>query len=253
MIHKKRYLIIIILVLIAIASLIIILLDWLPFIVDTISLYETRHSNRFKAIVVLLATSIVFITGNNSLNKKDLIMMKTIYILIILADTALVLIQNPIVGILFFSLVQLGLIIRNSVGLKDKIRFAKEYPIKSSLFINTILSTVLFLLFLVKLINEHLDDRLLLTVIIFYGLMLSTSLWTALANYLLSLFPKINSILVSLGMFFFVLCDINVGLSLTLPHGLVQTISSNLVWIFYSPALTLIALSGYNLKSLRIK
>ena len=84
MIHKKRYLIIIILVLIAIASLIIILLDWLPFIVDTISLYETRHSNRFKAIVVLLATSIVFITGNNSLNKKDLIMMKTIYILILI-------------------------------------------------------------------------------------------------------------------------------------------------------------------------
>ena len=129
----------------------------------------------------------------------------------------------------------------------------KESPLKSSLFINTILSTVLFLLFLMKLINEHLDERLLFIVIVFYGLVVSTSLWAAFANYLLKLFPKTNSILVSLGMLFFVLCDINVGLSLALPHGLAKTISSNLIWIFYTPALTLIGLSGYNLKSLRIK
>ena len=92
------------------------------------------------------------------------------------------------------------------------------------------------------------DEKLLLVIMVLYGMMISISLWTAIANYLLKLFPKTNSIMISLGMIFFVLCDINVGLSLILPASLTRTISLNLIWVFYTPALTLLALSRYRYK-----
>lgn len=238
-----------ILFLIAMISLIFIFLDFFPLISankgqENASLY----SYSFKAIVVLLTTLLVFITGKDHLDYNDSIRMKIIFLLILLADLSLALFPTPVIGIFFFSLVQLGLILRNSLEMKENIRAIGNYQLRSSLFINIILVTIFFILNLIRIMDQHMDEKLLLVIMVLYGMMISISLWTAIANYLLKLFLKTNSIMISLGMIFFVLCDINVGLSLILPASLTRTISLNLIWVFYTPALTLLALSGYRYK-----
>ncbi|TJX15894.1 hypothetical protein E9840_01695 [Tissierella creatinini] len=247
--QKKKNFVFIILFFIAVLSLGFILLDWLPLISKYKLQISYKYSYSFKVIVVLLTTLLVFISGNDCLSKRDLKEMKRIFILVLLADSALVGFQTPVIGILFFSFVQLCLVFRNSKGMREVIKSDGNFKLRRSLFINTILVTTLFILNLVRIMDNHMENKLLLLIMVLYGFMVSLSLWTAMANYLLKLFPKTNSIMVALGMCFFALCDINVGLSLILPEGLIRTISSDLVWIFYAPALTLLALSGYKYKN----
>ncbi len=247
---KKKRNIFIILIFILIISLGFILLDFLPLIHPKLQ-QPVLISYSFKAMIVLLTTILVFMIGKDCISKRDANMMKLIFSLIILADASLVVVPHPLIGISLFFFVQLGLTLRNSLGMSKKIGFKRNNKIRGSLFINTVLVTVLFILILMRIINRHMDDKLLLIIMVLYGLMISISLWTALANYLLGLFPRVNSIMVSLGMVFFVLCDINVGLYLVLPSGLIKIIFSNLIWVFYTPALTLLALSGYNYKNHR--
>ncbi len=241
---KKKYLSII-LSFIALASIGFIIVDWKSLISKTNERDLALYSYTFKAIIVFLTSLLVFIAGKDYLDYRDIKLMRVIFALIIVADAALILFNTPVVGILFFSFVQLLLIFRNSYGMREKIKSEGDHHLRKSLFINTILVTTFFLLILLNLINMYLEDDMLLFTMLLYSLMISLSLWAAIANYLLRLFPNINSIMIALGMIFFVLCDINVGLSLILPKSLIKTISSNLIWIFYTPALTLLALSSY--------
>lgn len=246
--RKKKRFVTLILVLIIITSFAFIALDWLPLINPGMALHANIYSDKLKALVILMTTILVFITGKDCLNKKDSIMMKAIYVLIIIADSALVLLDSPVTGVLFFCFAQLGLIFRNSVNMKEKLMSGSNDPLKSRLYIITIQIVIFYIFIFITLLNTPMNQKLLSVMMAVYSFIVLTSFWTAYANYLLRLFPKINSVLVSLGMFFFLLCDINVGLSWILPVGLSRSISSGLIWVFYTPALTLIALSGYNLK-----
>lgn len=244
--QSKKNFISLILFLIEMISIIFIFLDFFPLISRSKLEEDTfLYSYAFKALVVLLTTLLVFITGKDCLNKNDSTRLKIIFLLILLADLSLAIFPTPVIGIFFFSLVQLGLILRNSLGMKEKIRVKGNFQLKTSLFINTILVTILFILILIRIMDKHMDEKLVLLIMVLYGIMVSISLWTAIANYLLKVFPRINSLMISLGMICFVLCDINVGLSLILPASLTRTLSLDLIWIFYTPALTLLALSGY--------
>ena len=242
---RKKFYVNLILKSIIIISIIFVLLDWMPILNKDNTLDTTMYSYGFKALLILLISLLIFITGEDALNEKDAIIIKVIFILVIIADSSLVLFNTPVIGIMFFSFVQFGLILRNSRGMREKIKINRNNKLRTSLFVNTILATLLFIFNLIRLMNGLMEEKLLLLIMALYGLMVSLSLWTAFANYLVGIFPKINSLFVALGMFFFVLCDLNVGLSLILPNGYIRDIASALVWIFYTPALTLIALSGY--------
>lgn len=241
----KKFFIGLILKSIIIIYIFFILLDWLPIINPDITFDTLTYSYALKALVILMITLLVFLTGKDAMNEEDAFMLKVIFLLIIVADSALVIFESPVFGIMFFSFVQYGLILRNSIGMREKYKKNKNNKLRTSLFVNTILATLLFIFNLIRLMNSLMEESLLLLIMALYGLMISASLWTAFANYLLGVFPRINSRLVALGMFFFVLCDLNVGLSLILPVSNLRDIASALIWIFYTPALTLIALSGY--------
>lgn len=248
--QKKKKFVFIILFFIVVLSLGFILLDWLPLIIKYKIQISYKYSYGFKAMVVLLTTLLVFISGKDCLCKSDLKLMKIIFLLVLTADSALVIFETPVMGILFFSFVQLCLFLRNSKGMREVIRAEGDFKLRRSLFINTILVTTLLILNLLRIMELYMTYKLLLFIMVLYGFMVSLSLWTAIANYLLKLFPKTNSIMVALGMCFFALCDINVALSLILPNSLIRSISTNLVWIFYAPALTLLALSSYKYKKM---
>jgi hypothetical protein len=102
---------------------------------------------------------------------------------------------------------------------------------------------------------------------IFYLLILSVSLWAGWASIRIGYLPRANSIKTAIGLTCFYLCDISVILNLasgldnaivpSVPFDYVnvypawdgiQYIVHNITWIFYTPALMLIALSVYKTK-----
>ncbi|WP_406241931.1 hypothetical protein ACF3M2_13385 [Tissierella carlieri] len=223
-------------------------LDWARFFI----VKEELKYNRFlytyiaKFLIVILSTTLVFIIGENGLSHSDTKNLKFIYIFIILADISLVIFKEPYIGIILFSIVQLGLISRNGSAILKNFTIDKSKVLSNNIFINTVLATVLFILIIMKVANNLMKESTLFYILKFYVVLLSASLLIAIANLLLKIFPKPNSILVTIGMFFFVLCDLNVGLTMALQLGNFSLITDSLIWMFYTPALTLIALSGYN-------
>ncbi|CAK7011891.1 hypothetical protein [uncultured Tissierella sp.] len=223
-------------------------LDWARFFI----VKEELKYNRFlytyiaKFLIVILSTTLVFIIGKNGLSHSDTKNLKFIYIFIILADISLVIFKEPYIGIILFSIVQLGLISRNGSAILKNFTIDKSKVLSNNIFINTVLATVLFILIIMKVANNLMKESTLFYILKFYVVLLSASLLIAIANLLLKIFPKPNSILVTIGMFFFVLCDLNVGLTMALQLGNFSLITDSLIWMFYTPALTLIALSGYN-------
>ena len=199
-----------------------------------------------KSLIVILTTVLVFMIGNDGLNKRDTNILKFTYIFIALADIALGLLKTPYLGIILFSIVQMALIYRNGAGLYSIIKNNGYKDFLGSLIINTVLSTILLLLILSNIINNMLREKVLFYIMIFYAFLISISLWTAVANMSLKLSPKLNSRLTVIGMISFILCDLNVGLSIALNKGTLWLIADSVIWIFYTAALTLIALSGYS-------
>jgi hypothetical protein len=202
-----------------------------------------------KSLIVILTTVLVFMIGNDGLNKRDTNILKFTYIFIALADIALVLLTKPYLGIILFSIVQTALIIRNGAGMYNIIKNKGCKNCFGSLIINTILSLILLILILSNVLNNMIQDKALFHIMIFYAFLISSSLLTAISNMTLEVFPKLNSILVTIGMVFFMLCDLNVGLSMALNKGTIWLIADSVIWIFYTLALTLIALSGYSFET----
>ncbi|WFA08949.1 lysoplasmalogenase family protein [Tissierella sp. Yu-01] len=199
-----------------------------------------------KFLIIILSTIIVFLIGKDGLNRKDTKRLKLIFIFIILSDISLAMGDTAFIGIIMFGVVQISLIIRNGTGIFEKLHCPNFRPFRNVQFINTILGTIFFVLIALDLFYSLTDNNNLLYLMIFYGSLLCLSLWTAVMNHILGIFPRINSLLVSIGMTFFVFCDLSVGFSLILKKGTYWIIADSLNWIFYTPAVLLIALSGYN-------
>ena len=199
-----------------------------------------------KFLIIILSTIIVFLIGKDGLNKKDTKTLKIIYIFIILSDISLALGDTAFIGIIMFGVVQISLITRNGVGIFEKLNSLNYRPLRSVQFINTILGTILLVLIALDFVYSVGVSNKLLYLMIFYGSLLCLSLWTAVMNHIIGIFPRINSLLVSIGMTFFLFCDLSVGFSLILERGNYWIIADSLNWIFYTPAILLIALSGYD-------
>ncbi len=223
-------------------------LDWarLFIVKEELKYHRFPYTYIAKFLIVILSTTLVFIIGKNGLSYSDTKNLKFIYIFIILADISLVIFKEPYIGIILFSIVQLRLISRNGLAILKNFTIDKSKVLSNNIFINIVLATVLFMLIIMKIANNLMKESTLFYILQFYVILLSTSLLISIANLLLKIFPRPNSILVTIGMFFFVLCDLNVGLTMALQLGNFSLIADSLIWMFYTPALTLIALSGYN-------
>lgn len=171
---------------------ILLIVTWLLFVLQdfTALLYSKPFrtgldSNTLKAFVVFLTTLLVFITGNDGLNKRDAFLMKVIYVLIIIADFSLVYFESQTVGIFFFIWVQSGLILRNSAGMKEKLKRNFIKLLLPSLSVGFILPTAL--LFFIRSLSSRPH---LLVFMAIYACTVSLSLWAAASAYILRLLPK---------------------------------------------------------------
>ncbi len=206
------------------------------------ALYDTFPVHWIKRVNVLLAALLVWAAGRDSYNIKDITRMKRIFLVICLGEAAFLL-GRPDIAIGIFAVCQLLLILRNGNGLRYGLKNAAPGQ-KTKLSLLGL--SLLFILYsLVSILKAFAGSCSLQAIAMAYGLLLSISLWIAAANYTLGLFPAENSILIVTGMVCFYLCDIMVGLDGILKPGLPWLIASSMIWVFYTPAVILLALSCY--------
>jgi hypothetical protein len=207
-------------------------------------LFNLLNNNLIKRINVILAALLVWLAGKDSLNKHDVTGMKFAFISIGCAEVFF-LSAKPAQAIGFFAICQCLLISRHCRGLRSELRKASpSQKFKLALILFTLillLSSAVIIFYPMEAINT------LMLLGVLYGLILSISLWAGLANFILSLFPNKNSKIIAIAMVFFYFGDILVGIDGLLLSGPAWLIATTLTWVFYIPAITLLALSSYKL------
>ena len=204
--------------------------------------YDIYPSALLKRINVILAAFIAWGVGKDGLNLIDNRKMKAAFIFIILGEAAFAL-GGLLVGVCLFAVSQSLLIIRNCTGIVKSLQYASQQH-KKRLMVSGL--TIFFVLAAMPMLFGSLIKINSLTLIIFfYGIVLSASLWAGLTCNMLGLLPETNSKMVAIGMICFYCCDILVGLDAVLEVGLPWLLANSFIWIFYIPALVLLALSCY--------
>lgn len=204
--------------------------------------YNSYPNDLLKRINVLLAAALVWLSGSSSLNRADNNLMKLVFIIICIGE-AFFLMAEPAFAIAAFAVCQCMLTFRHSKGIIPKLINAK--PRQKLTLAATACAMAALIIYTFILIYPAQEHRTLAIVAVSYWIILSMSLWAALANYSLELFPKANSKMAAIGMICFYFCDICVGLDTVLPGGITWMLANSLIWTFYTPAITLLALSSY--------
>ena len=242
---SKKVIIIILLILISLVAIVYMSLDF----ACLFGLIENSYpSSIIKRINVVLISIIVAISGKDSLNSKDSVLLKTAFIAVCFAEISFVL-NSLFGGIFFFFIAQVLLILRNSPGLRQKLSSADKAT-KLKLLGCSAAILAFYVLIFRFVFYPVLKLSPLLLAFMLYAAVLSISLWVGIANYLLGLFPKKNSLMVCIGMACFFISDILVGLSIITDSDVVYLISNSFIWVLYIPAILLLAFSGYKYNEL---
>lgn len=203
-------------------------------------------SRCIKLALSFTISLLVWSTGRARLSERDGKMLSIIFLVFFIADVSFFLDNYP-VGIGAFTIAQVFFIFRNTPGI-SKIARKKSSggkPLQLTLIavaIATINCTILFFVFVPHAANP------MFPIITGYSFFLCCSLFIGLATYHTRHFPTVNTRLIMMGVSLLYFGDLTVGLNIILPHTRGYIISTSLTWFFYLPALTLFALSGYQLK-----
>lgn len=238
--RKKLYVSITLFIILAL-SIWFIILDFSRFYSQNYS-YDIYPSALLKRINVLLAAFIAWVIGKDGLSLKDSRRMKAAFIFIILGEAAFA-IGERVFGVGMFAVCQTLLIVRNSTGIKYKLKHASNKQ-KKMLIISSAIVVLIIAVFSF-LFASFIKVFSIALAIYIYGIILSISLWSGLASCILALLPKMNSVMAAVGMICFYCCDVLVGLDAAMEVGFPWLLVNSFIWIFYIPALVLLALSCY--------
>lgn len=205
-------------------------------------IYDVYPSGILKRINVVLASAIAWSVGKDGLSFNDSRLMESALLFACFGEAAFA-VRQRVIGIIFFAVCQILLTIRHSTGLKVKISSVNQCQKKKLL-----LASIMFLLILIvitSIMHTTIQNSLSATAAFIYGIILSMSLWAGISCNILGLLPLINSRMAAVGMVCFFCCDILVGLDVVLEPGPLWLLANSFIWIFYIPALVLLALSSY--------
>ena len=220
--------------------LVFILFCYILIFVNDFSLQNT--GNKYLIVVkyssILLCFILTIMIGKNGHDILDTRMVQSGLFFTACADYCLVVSNKFILGVVIFCIVQIIYIFRFTRDLKSRTKI-----FSTVLIIYIILFITAFTAYKVV----KFDLRLIL-ICIFYGCLITTSLITGIRTLKTNYFPLYSSVLISIGMILFFMCDINVALFNILQKSgsYFANIPRFLIWIFYLPAQVMLALSGYN-------
>lgn len=207
--------------------------------IDYSNNFKTVYSSALKYFGILLCLFLSILIGNNGHDKMDTISLRLAILLTALADLCMIILGLNELGIMIFCLVQITYIIRHRRAIWQRGNL-------SFLVVTTIVIILIVIFFINNLLIEDLGYEGIkkVTVIIgsIYAVILLYSVYTGWKTLKGNFYPMYSRYLVAIGITLFLLCDINVALSVILKD------LSILIWIFYLPSQVLLVLSGYNKK-----
>ena len=185
--------------------------------------------NSLIKFIVIVLCFLITIFCKKPLNKLDLQLLRLGMFFTVMADLFMIILDNNTIGVALFCIVQIIYIARYDID-----DFGK---IIKKLFIIFI---ILFSIYVVLSFLNNVD--FLIPLALFYSVCLCFGLYKSLKTLKVGKYPQSNKELIVWGMILFALCDINVALSYM---GLINGLTSNLIWIFYLPSQFLLSISGY--------
>ncbi|MEW9094060.1 MAG: lysoplasmalogenase family protein [Clostridiaceae bacterium] len=215
--------------------------------IDIFNVRTSISSDNIKYICIILCFIISLMTGKDSFNRRDVLLLQGGLFFTVLADLCLLIRDYFTLGVVFFSIVQILYSIRYE--------FTK---VKLTLLRFIAISYIVIIVYL--MVNFWIIEfDLLFAVVFFYLLCLITSITRAIKACKNNIYPSPNKYMIILAMLLFLLGDINVGLyniaRLINLSGELPTLLNNtsglLIWIFYLPSQVLLSLSGYRFYSTR--
>ncbi|MCF6461313.1 lysoplasmalogenase family protein [Clostridium sp. Cult3] len=213
---------------------IVILYIWFMYM-DIFDIHGFISTDRLKFLSMIIVFIISLFTRKDALSYKDLHLLQVGLFITLIADLFLLILDSHyILGIFLFSIVQI------IYSFRYELRNLK-LAIRNFIVIFLSLSIVYFIVN--KLVIE-LDFIWIMG--IFYAFCLLNSVAKAFKAYRYKIYPKPNRHMVLIGMILFLLCDISVAMYNIFSEGLLYSISSIAMWLFYLPSQVLLALSGYN-------
>jgi len=253
--HGKSTRVLLLLALILALTASFLTFDWTQYafglvrIADPERLYTRITKTLASFLVFLLALSV----GEDGINRRDPNKLRACFVAIFSGDLLFLLDEfSPYfdyVAILMFLLGHVLVILRNGQGLHAHFQHKQkpgDYIIDIASAVGILLFT--FLLFWLTLL-EHLRGDPLLYILIVYALVLDASLWTGLVALRAGYFPRSNALMIAIGATCFFIGDYLVGFNLSLEPSLQRAVTLFLTWVFYTPAISLFALSGYRWNS----
>lgn len=199
---------------------------------------------KYSGILLCFLTALLIDRDGHS--KRDTLLLQLGLFFTTLADFNLLILNQFILGVTLFCVVQIIYILRYNPRLKMNFIFIS---------LVTILIVLIFGLFIES--RTPGSGISLYFIAALYGILLILSVISALFTCKRKVLPGYSCCFVSIGMILFLLCDINVGLYniLSMYNGksvfifYLTSLCGNLVWLFYLPSQVLLSLSGYRLNS----
>ncbi|WP_186429471.1 lysoplasmalogenase family protein [Clostridium sp. BSD9I1] len=210
--------------------------------IDYTNNLKTMYSAVLKYFGILLCLFLSILIGNNGHDKIDTIFLRLAIFLTALADLCMIILGLNELGIMIFCLVQITYIIRH--------RRAIERRYNLNFLVVTIIVIILIVIpsgnnLLIEDLGYEGIKKVTLIIGFIYAVILLYSVYIGWKTLKGAFYPMYSRYLVAIGMILFLLCDINVALSVILKD------LSILIWIFYLPSQILLVLSGYNRKTLK--
>ena len=254
---------------------------YVSFLILDISKKSISLSNEIKFLIIILCFCFAFFSKRNA-SKGILFCLKAGLFFTVISDLCILILDYYIYGVMTFIIVQQlygvrislnkynqNSINQNSINQNNNQNNNqnRDYPNNnnhiskkesSDLVLSIIIRFLLQVLlagaicFLLQSLGVVLETLLVISVFYFICILTNTvrALWAMFHSP-----PNSGIFLFAIGMFLFLLCDINVGLFnltgfISLPkdvYNAVYSISSLLMWTFYAPSQVLIALSTQKL------
>lgn len=218
-------------------------LDWMAFFrcgaVEQCLVEGSGYQDVAKFATTAVMTVVVLLIGRRGFCTRDTRLLQAGFLVSLCADFCFKILHDNLTGVCFFMVVQTLYIIRHT----RKSDVDKHFP--GILYIPLGTMLLMALLYWVGVF-----EKLMPPIMISYSIFIACSAFVAYLAPGIGYFPATNAKCIKWGMVLFACCDICVGLSglVSVDHSvqeIVATVAHNLVWAFYTPALILLALSGY--------
>jgi len=190
------------------------------------------------------AAILVWMIGENHVHRRDAILLGVAFALTVVADYLIILHDQMMIGTLLFLGVHFIYIARHGQGFRASLAPERRARTLRFLALSALVAYGIATLIIWR-VAGILSRSGVLVIDSIYLYAVATSMWMAWGTFARGYYDRRNALYISVGMTSFFICDVGVGVGAALAGTRPGLILGNLVGFFYSPALVLVAYSGY--------